>query len=49
VTILRAIDYLSRPTPAVEWLMRAGEIAKRLNEESKRDGGSANNLPPSDK
>lgn len=43
--IARAIDHLSRPTPAVEWLMSVGPIAKRLNEESQREAGSAQQAP----
>lgn len=33
----RAMDAVAKETPAVRWLMKAGPIAKRLNEEAKHD------------
>lgn len=33
----RAMDAVANETPAVRWLMKAGPIAKRLNEEAKHD------------
>ena len=33
----RFFDALMEPTPAVQWLERAGEAAKRMNEEAEED------------
>jgi hypothetical protein len=48
VRMTNALNHLSRPTPLVEWLMRAGPIAARLNREAREESptkraGAANN------
>lgn len=44
-TIAKALDTISAPTAAVRWLLDAGPVAKKLNLDSTRDNGCANNAP----
>jgi hypothetical protein len=36
--LLKAIDRLTKPTAAVDWLLRAGKVVEKLNETSRRAG-----------
>ena len=38
----KVIEAISRPSPNVEWLLKAGPIARRLNEEARRDNQERN-------
>jgi hypothetical protein len=40
----RAIAKLCKPTPAVDWLLRAGPVVEKLNETS-REREAGNGLP----